>query len=266
MPAQSLQSCSALPVGVSRQERWSRLPCPLPGDLPDPGIKPASPALQADSLPTEQLGNPLLGHSQLINSVLIVGGEQQRDSAIYIHVSIFPQTPLPSRLPHNIEEVHVLCSRSLLVIHFKGSSVYMSRNEFIFNSHLVISTCIWTALCFYTVRYVTLGVRKLWPMGQSHPLRVFINKTLLKHSHGCFFCGCFVLQWQSWEVAAKTVWSAKPKIFIYKRSLPIPDLKHKKWFSLLCWETYLFIFIFIFIFKLVIMSVYPQGGFELLQL
>ena len=100
MHAQSLQSCPTLSVGFSRQEYWSRLPCPLPGDLPAPGIEPASPALQADFLPTEPLGNP----SQLINNVLIVSCEQQRDSAIYIHVSILPHTPLPSRLPHNIEQ------------------------------------------------------------------------------------------------------------------------------------------------------------------
>ena len=35
---------------ISRQEHWSRLPFPFPGDLPDPGIEPRSPALQADSL------------------------------------------------------------------------------------------------------------------------------------------------------------------------------------------------------------------------
>ena len=39
-----------LSMGFSRQEYWSGLPCPPPGDLPDPGIKPGSPALQADSL------------------------------------------------------------------------------------------------------------------------------------------------------------------------------------------------------------------------
>ena len=41
-----------LSVGFSRQEYWSGLPFPSPGDLADPGIKPGSPALQADSLPT----------------------------------------------------------------------------------------------------------------------------------------------------------------------------------------------------------------------
>ena len=40
-------------MGFSRQEYWSGLPFPSPGDLPDPGIKPRSPALQADSLSSE---------------------------------------------------------------------------------------------------------------------------------------------------------------------------------------------------------------------
>ena len=43
---------ATLSLGFSRQEYWSGLPCPLPGDLPDPGIEPRSPTLQADSLPS----------------------------------------------------------------------------------------------------------------------------------------------------------------------------------------------------------------------
>ena len=43
-------------MGFSRQECWSGLPFPSPGDLPDPGIKPESPALQADALPSEPPG------------------------------------------------------------------------------------------------------------------------------------------------------------------------------------------------------------------
>ena len=46
------------PWGFSRQEYWSRLPCPPPGDLPKPGIEPRSLALQADSLLTEPHGKP----------------------------------------------------------------------------------------------------------------------------------------------------------------------------------------------------------------
>ena len=46
-----------LPMGFSRQEYWSGLPCPPPGDLPNPGIEPASPALQVDSLLLRLLGS-----------------------------------------------------------------------------------------------------------------------------------------------------------------------------------------------------------------
>ena len=47
-----------LSMEFSRQEYWSGLPCPSPGDLSRPGIKPGSPALQADSLPSEPPGKP----------------------------------------------------------------------------------------------------------------------------------------------------------------------------------------------------------------
>ena len=61
------QSCPTLchpvvrhlcPWGFSMQEYWSGLPCPPPGDRPNPGIEPRSPALQADSLPSEPRGKP----------------------------------------------------------------------------------------------------------------------------------------------------------------------------------------------------------------
>ena len=41
-------------MGFSRQEYWGGLPFPSPGDLPNPGIEPRSPALQADALTSEQ--------------------------------------------------------------------------------------------------------------------------------------------------------------------------------------------------------------------
>ena len=46
-----------LSMGFSRQEPWSGWPCPPPGDLPDPGVEPRSPALQADSLLLSHLGS-----------------------------------------------------------------------------------------------------------------------------------------------------------------------------------------------------------------
>ena len=53
-----------LSMGVFRQEYWSGL-CPPPGDLPDPGIKPGSPALQVDSLPLSHQGSPYVPYKPL---------------------------------------------------------------------------------------------------------------------------------------------------------------------------------------------------------
>ena len=52
---------ASLSMGFSRKEYWSEWPFPSPGDLPNPGIKPVSPALQADSLPSEPPRKPPLG-------------------------------------------------------------------------------------------------------------------------------------------------------------------------------------------------------------
>ena len=55
-------ACQAPPsMEISRQDYWSALPFPSPGDLPDPGIKSRSPALQADSLLSEPPGKPPSG-------------------------------------------------------------------------------------------------------------------------------------------------------------------------------------------------------------
>ena len=74
-------------MGFSRQQYWSGLPFPSPGDLPNPGIEPRSPAFQADALTSEPPGKPILGYSWLINSVILVSGVQQSDSFILLHVS-----------------------------------------------------------------------------------------------------------------------------------------------------------------------------------
>jgi len=47
-------------MGFPRQEYWSGLPFPPPGDHPNPGIEPTSPAWQADSLPRSSQGSPYL--------------------------------------------------------------------------------------------------------------------------------------------------------------------------------------------------------------
>ena len=65
----------------------------------------------------------VLEYSQLTMLVIVTGG-QQRDSAIHIHVSFLPQTPLPSRLTHNIQQ-DSLC---YTVIHF-NKEVYVSTHS-----------------------------------------------------------------------------------------------------------------------------------------
>ena len=74
---------------------------------------------------------------QLINNIVIVSGGQQRDSAIHIHVSILSQTPLPSRLPHNIEQ-SPLC-------HTVGPCWLSTYWVFL---KLVLETA--SAICYYT--------------------------------------------------------------------------------------------------------------------
>ena len=75
-----------LSMGFSRQEYWSGLPFPSLGDLPDPGIKPGSPALQAVSLLSEAPGKPP-------DVVLVVknpplGGEDPLEEGMATHSSI----------------------------------------------------------------------------------------------------------------------------------------------------------------------------------
>ena len=57
-------------MGFPKQEYWSELPLPSPGDLPDSGIKPGAPALQADSLPPEPPGKPFIMEGHQINDAL----------------------------------------------------------------------------------------------------------------------------------------------------------------------------------------------------
>ena len=84
----------------------------------------------------------VLEYSQFTNNVVIVSGEQRRDSAIQIHVSILPQTPLPSRLSQHWAEFHVLYKRFFfLVTQFKYSSVYMT-----FPKSLTLPSLVWGLL------------------------------------------------------------------------------------------------------------------------
>ena len=111
---------------------------------------------------------------------MIVSGGLQRDSAMYIHVSILPQTHLPSRLPHNIEQSS-LYYRTLLVIHFKYTSVYMlvpnsltipncypSPLETVssFSESVIQTTCFLSFLLLFFFNYFVIVV--FWPFGMQY--------------------------------------------------------------------------------------------------
>ena len=91
-------------MGFSGPEYWGGLPCPPPGNLPDPGIEYASsesPALQADSLPlaTQMIKNP---PAMQETQVLSLGWEGPLEKGMAIHHSILagriPWTEEPGRL------------------------------------------------------------------------------------------------------------------------------------------------------------------------
>ena len=77
----------------SRQEYWSGLPFPSPGDCPNPGIKPWSSALQADSLPAAPPGKPCDQHIAWIKCY---------ESYLSLNVQLFsvrPKIPFPCEYP-----------------------------------------------------------------------------------------------------------------------------------------------------------------------
>ena len=80
------------PPGFSRPEYWSGLPCPSPGDFPNPGIEPRAPALQVDSLPSEPPEKP---KNTGVGSFFVLQG-------------IFPSQGLNPGLPHCRQILHQL--------------------------------------------------------------------------------------------------------------------------------------------------------------
>ena len=74
-----------LSVGFFRQEYWSGLPFPSPGDLPNPGVEPGSPALQADALSSQPPGKPKrdLWHNIKHTNIRIIGVPEEEEKKGY---------------------------------------------------------------------------------------------------------------------------------------------------------------------------------------
>ena len=132
----------------SRQEYWSGLPFPSPGDLPDPGIEPASPASQVDSLLTEPLGKTLWSTFQLVCMyVCVCAYTQETLMYMYMHMHVyiyiythtlisglilmFLHPTFSIRFTYHFAEVHPLGLLSVKALGYKFSSLCKSDRGFI---------------------------------------------------------------------------------------------------------------------------------------
>ena len=70
----------------SRQEHWSGLPFPSPGDLPNLGIEPRSPALWADALPSEPLGDPWWIHRTIQKKIFMTFMTKKDHDGVISHL------------------------------------------------------------------------------------------------------------------------------------------------------------------------------------
>ena len=98
--------CQALlSTGFPRQEYWSRLPFPSPGDLPNPGIEPMSPAMAGRFFTAEPVGKPTMEYYSALKrseahaigwinlKIIILSEKQNRCKSDILHVSIYMKCP-----------------------------------------------------------------------------------------------------------------------------------------------------------------------------
>ena len=129
-------------MGLSRQEYWSGLPFPFGEDLPDPGIKPGSPALQVDSLPLSHQGRPtfLLGLFKLAREVFQAahssGIEPNQDGGEWGGGWIY--FTIQDLAPHSEPPAPGSVSRSSCLSHPDTTLWHRSdKSDFFPNSHLI---------------------------------------------------------------------------------------------------------------------------------
>ena len=104
-----------LSMGFPRQEYWSGLPCPLPGDPPNPGSNPRSPALQADFLPCEPPGKPKnieVGKLSLLQGIIPNPGIEPGSPALQAD-------SLPAELPEK-PNFHLIYVQIMIDSEFRG--------------------------------------------------------------------------------------------------------------------------------------------------
>ena len=142
-----------LVMGLSREEYWGGQPFPSPGDLPDPGTEPGSPALQADSLPSEPPGKPpggdialsdsddIMKHSSHIFHFLASVFESNSFS-LWVKNRYFPLSFALQNIVGIIKLIYNICIHTNMCV---CASVY---NMCIMELYIMYFTCI--CLCIYT--------------------------------------------------------------------------------------------------------------------
>ena len=138
-------------MGFSRQEYWSGLPCPPPGDLPKAGIEAGTPALQADSLPSKPPGKPKVSHNHAfyilfsipkITYLSFLSWEFHFHLSFKIHLTChllkeaFPHIPPPSQSLHCALSVSYI----LGVLLFLHLSLWWCRTAY-FSDCLPVCQC-----------------------------------------------------------------------------------------------------------------------------
>ena len=113
----------------SRQEYWSGLPFPSPGDPPDPGIEPRSPTLQADALPSEPPGKPSVQFSSVAQSCLTLCDPMNHSTpGLLVHNQLPESTQLMS-IESVMPSSHLILGRPLLLLPRVPPSIRVFSNE-----------------------------------------------------------------------------------------------------------------------------------------
>ena len=110
-------------MGFSRQEYWSGLPFPPPGDLPDPGIEPLTPALQVDSLPLSHWGSPNLTNR--------AAHKMEMDIGFAAKLLLNIQVPMTKSFQHRI------LVRFHEIFHFSTSVIWFQAHQVDFGWNLI---------------------------------------------------------------------------------------------------------------------------------
>ena len=120
------------PWGFFRQEYWSGLPCPPPGDLPNPGIEPRSPTLQADSVLSEPPGKPTRQKNKTCQKATYSKLGKEYVKALYCHPAYLTYMQSTSRENAGLDETQAGIKtdrRNINNLRYADDTILMAEGE-----------------------------------------------------------------------------------------------------------------------------------------